>query len=138
MSTLRDIISAFDTLAPEDRLPWLIEFGNNLQPLSPALRGLRDAGEYIVHECQAPVFLKVLLEDDDKVRVEADVPREAPVARGFAGLLQQAFAGLPRAAADDWPADLLEALQIRGLLGMQRQIGLTAIYTSLIQQIHNE
>lgn len=136
MSSLHDIVSAFEALAPEDRLPLLIEFGNNLRPLAPALYVLRDAGKYIVHECQAPVFLKVE-QAGGQVSVEADVPREAPIARGFAALLQQAFTGISHTPADEWPADMLAALQIRPLLGMQRQIGLTAIYTSLVEQIHN-
>ena len=134
MRALQEIVDAFDTLAPEDRLPWLIEFGNSLLPLPEALHPLRNAGEYLVHECQAPVFLK-MSGDEDQMTIHADVPREAPIARGFVALLQQVFDGSPVTDLKAAPEDLLAALQIRSLLGMQRQIGLTAIYTSLKKQM---
>ncbi len=134
MSSLQDIVGAFDALEPEDRLPWLIEFGNSMPPLPAELHASRDAGEYIVHECQAPVYLKVMW-DAEQINIQADVPREAPIARGFVALLQQTFEGATRETVAAGPDDMLEALQIRALLGMQRQIGLTAIYTSLIHQV---
>ncbi|MEM8487286.1 MAG: SufE family protein [Bacteroidota bacterium] len=134
MSSLQDLVDAFEALSPEDRLPWLIEFGNSMPQLPASLHALRDAGEYIVHECQAPVFLKVTW-DADAINIRADVPREAPIARGFVALLQQAFNGSTKEIAATGPADMLAALQIRPLLGMQRQVGLTAIYASLIQQL---
>ena len=135
MSSLHDIVESFDLLAPEDRLPWLIEFGSSLKPLATALYPVRDAGEYIVHECQAPVFLNVSREGA-LIHVHGDVPREAPIARGFVALLQQVFDGASPEVILDAPADMLETLQIRALLGMQRQIGLSAIYASLLAQVH--
>ncbi len=137
MSALHDIVSSFELLGPEDRLPWLIEFGSSLKPLPAAMYPLRDAGEYIVHECQAPVFLNVS-QEDTHIQVFGDVPREAPIARGFVALLQQVFDGATADLVAAAPADLLETLQVRSLLGMQRQIGLTAIYASLLDQIHTD
>lgn len=130
MSALADIIDSFEALEPTERLEWLIEFGNSLPALPEAYHAARNAGKHIVHECQAPVFFKVEL-SEGAISIQADVPREAPVARGFVGLLKNAFDGEPVATLQDAPVNMLEALHIQGLIGMQRTRGLTAIYTTL-------
>ncbi len=130
MAVLTEIISSFEMLEPNERLEWLIEFGNSLPALPEAYHAERNAGKHIVHECQAPVFFKVELLDD-QVQIQADVPREAPVARGFVSLLKQTFDGLSLAEKEAAPDDMLEALHLKGLLGMQRTRGLTAIYNTL-------
>ena len=127
MAQLEDIIASFEALEPADRLEWLIEFGASLPALPQACHAERDAGQHIVHECQAPVFFKVE-KRAGVVSLWADVSREAPIARGFVSLLLSAFDGGPVAQVDQAPDDMLEALHIRALLGMQRQRGLGAIY----------
>ncbi len=127
MPDLADIIDSFADLEASDRLEWLIDFGASLPPLPAACEVERDAGQHIVHECQAPVFFKVK-KNAGVLSLFADVPREAPVARGFVALLIAAFDGRPADLQKSAPEDLLHALQIRSLLGMQRQRGLGAIY----------
>lgn len=130
MSSLEEILFTFQELDPEDRLEWLIQYGNSLSPLNPEYRSERDAGLHIVHECQAPVFLKPVIVDD-VIQIHADVPREAPIARGFVSLLKVGFDGAAKERLAEGPADMLEALGIKTLLGMQRQRGLSAIYGKL-------
>lgn len=132
MAQLEDILESFADLAPADRLEWLIEFGGSLPALPQEYHAERDAGKHIVHECQAPVFFKVE-QQAGIVALLADVPREAPIARGFVSLLIAVFDGRPAATVADAPDDMLEALHIRALLGMQRQRGLGAIYQKLKQ-----
>lgn len=132
MAQLEEIIASFEALEPANRLEWLIEFGASLPALPQECRAERDAGQHIVHECQAPVFFKVE-KQAGVVSLRADVPREAPIARGFVSLLHAAFDGGPVAVVDKAPDDMLEALHIRALLGMQRQRGLGAIYQKLKQ-----
>ncbi len=131
LEDLKEIISSFEMLEPADRLEWLIEFGNSLPSLDEAHHADRDAGKFIVHECQAPVFLKIN-QKDGRLSIHADVPREAPIARGFVSILKTAFDGQDLSALATAPADLLTALQIKTLLGMQRQRGLSAIYQTLL------
>jgi cysteine desulfuration protein SufE len=88
----------------------------------------------MVHECQAPVFLKVHIETDS-LHVYADVPREAPIARGFVSILVLAFHGRSLTSLDPLPDDLLVTLGLRGLLGMQRTHGLSAIYNHLKEAV---
>ena len=130
MSALAEIISSFEELEPTERLEWLIEFGNSLPALPEAYHAERNAGKHIVHECQAPVFFKVELLDN-QIAIQADVPREAPVARGFVSLLKQGFDGMTLVEKEAAPVDMLDALHLKGLLGMQRTRGLSAIYNTL-------
>ncbi len=130
MPELEDIIDSFTDLDASDRLEWLIEFGASLPALSGDCEAERDAGHYIIHECQAPVFFKVV-KDEGVLSLFADVPREAPIARGFVSLLITVFDGRSIEFLNDAPNDLLETMQIRELLGMQRQRGLGAIYRAL-------
>ena len=129
-SALNDIIESFGQLEPADRLEWLIEFGASLPALPEAYHAARNAGRHIVHECQAPVFFKVETKGNS-LSIIADVPREAPIARGFVSVLLNAFDGQPVNSLEQAPDDMLEALHIRTLLGMQRQHGLGAIYGKL-------
>ena len=78
----------------------------------------------------ARLFLKIE-QEGGKVALYADVPREAPIARGFVSILKTVFDGQPITTIESAPADILEALHIRVLLGMQRQRGLSAIYQKL-------
>lgn len=130
MEALEEIIASFEQLEPADRLEWLIEFGNGLPMLPERYHEDRDAGNDIVHECQAPVYLKVGTEEGIIV-IHADVPREAPIARGFVSILKTAFDGKSLTFLEASPSDLLHALKVQKLLGMQRRIGLSAIYQKL-------
>ena len=130
MLELQDIVEAFNESDPSDRLELLIDFGRQLKPLEDAYARLRDEGLYLVHECQAPVFLKVE-QSEDRLRVVADVPAEAPIARGFTGLLVALFDGGSTQLLETAPADMLKALGVSELLGMQRTRGLSAIYSRL-------
>ncbi len=135
MST-EDIISSFEQLEPADRLEWLIEFGNSMPALPLALKEERDAGWYIVHECQAPVFLKAEVIAGN-THIYADAPKEAAIAKGFVSVLITMFDKMPVSVLKEGPEDMLKTLHIYDLVGMQRKRGLTAIYVSLRDQISN-
>ena len=90
MPSLNEVADTFAMLPPAERLEWLIEFGTTLPILADAWHNDRNAGNFIVHECQAPVFLKALA-TDDVVSIHADVPKEAPIARGFVSFLIAVF-----------------------------------------------
>jgi cysteine desulfuration protein SufE len=140
LSPAGKLMSTFDALAEQFqmvdmpmRLELLLEYSEQLPPLPDAYRTLRDAGMNMVHECQAPVFLMVEVKDG-RVRLHADVPREAPTARGFTSILLEAFDGATPEEIAAAPVDALHRLGLDKLLGMQRMRGLSAIY----QRIKNE
>lgn len=127
---LKEISDAFHFLEPGDRIELLIDYGQYLPALSESLHPLRDAGKYMVHECQAPVFMKVDIEQH-RLLIGADVPREAPIARGFVAILVHAFHNQPLSTIHPLPGDMLALLGLDGLLGMQRTSGLSAIYNRI-------
>ena len=133
MASFEEIAELFQSVEPEMRLELLLEYAQKLPPLPAVYHPLRDAGLNLVHECQSPVFLMVEV-DDGAVRLHADVPREAPTARGFTSILVEAFDGAPPEAVQAAPADALGALGLTRLLGMQRTRGLSGIY----QRVRNE
>ena len=86
-------------LDPQLRLEMLLDYANALPPLPERLHAQRDAGLGRVAECQSPVYLFTTVEDDT-VRLFADVPEQAPTARGFVSLLVDALDGAHRPR---WP-----------------------------------
>ena len=112
----------------------IIDYGSRLSPLAPDYAALRDAGAFIVHECQAPVFFMVEVKDD-LLHVEVDAPAEAAIARGFSMLLKEMFDGKPLNSEVVYPDNMLNALHIEHLLGMQRRRGLGAIYKKITEYL---
>lgn len=131
---LTEIIDLFVSIEPAERLEVLIDFGTQLDALPPEYAALRDSGQHIVHECQAPVFFYARIAGDT-LKIEVDVPREAAIARGFVGLLKRAFNDKPVPALSEVPENLLQALRIDTALGLQRRKGLSAIYQALLDRL---
>ncbi len=131
MTSFADLAETFQMVEGMERLELLLDYGDRLPPLPDDLAALRDAGVGRVHECQSPVFLAVRAGESGRLRVYADVPEEAPTARGFAGLLVEAFDGATAADVAAAPGDALGALGLSPLLGMQRTRGLGAVYARL-------
>ena len=129
---LSNIVELFEFSDESMRMELLVGFGDTLPPLDADAAALRDAGEHLVHECQSPVFFFPRIDEADVLHIHTDVPREAAVARGFVGLLQQAFDGEPAGVLDSAPDDLLDACGLTRLLTMRRQRGLRAIYERLL------
>ena len=127
---LLDAARAFEALEEPDRIDALVEYGRFVPDLPPPYRALRDAGIGIVTECASPVF--ILGEaDSGRLRVHADAPREAPIARGFVGLLVYVYHDAPLARLQAAPASILDELHLTSVLSMRRIRGLTGIYRQL-------
>ena len=133
MTTLDALAEEFQMVDDETRLELLLDYAQQLPPLPEVYHPLRDAGLNMVHECQSPVFLMIEVKQGT-VRLQADVPDEAPTARSFTTLMVKAFDGVAPQVVLDAPADILHRLGLTHLLGIQRTRGLRAIY----QRIKNE
>ena len=130
---LSNIVELFEFSDASMRMELLVGFGDTLPPLDTDVAALRDAGEHLVHECQSPVFFYPRIDGEDILHVHTDVPREAAVARGFVGLLHEAFDGESAGVLDSAPRDLLDACGLASLLTVRRQRGLRAIYERLLK-----
>ena len=134
MANFTTIAETFQSVEPPVRLELLLDYAQKLPPLPEAYAPLRDAGMNMVHECQSPVFLMTEVRDGT-VRLHADVPPEAPTARGFTSILLDAFDGAAPSDVRAAPPDALRALGLVGLLGMQRTRGLSAIYARVKNEV---
>ena len=134
MSDLDSIAEQFQLVDATERLELLIDFGRRLPHLPADYGSLRDAGLNMIHECQAPVFLVVAIKEGI-IKIHADVPAEAPIARGFVSLLTCVFDGKRPSEVTAAPGEILALLGLTGLLGMQRTRGLHAIYQRVRSEV---
>ncbi|HEX7070918.1 MAG TPA: SufE family protein [Rhodothermales bacterium] len=128
--SLADVADLFGSLEPTVRLEALVEFGRELPPLPDLMKRLRDRGVGLVRECESPVFVAGEVAGD-LFRIYADTPLEAPVARGFVGLLIALFANQPVEEIQSAPVQILEALHLAPVLSLRRTRGLNGIYARI-------
>ncbi len=133
LPALADAIDLFAATEDSARLELLVDFGERLPVLQQTYHHLRDRGQHMIHECQSPVFMFVEVQRGT-LRIHADVPREAPIARGFVALLREVFDGVDAANVKAAPDDLLSALGVRKILTLQRRRGLSAIYRHMVRE----
>ena len=123
-AALAEVVSDFQDVQGQDKLPLLLEFADEL-PALPA--DLEEAAMEPVPECQSPLFLHVDAADRDNVRLYFSAPAEAPTTRGFAAILA---AGLDKQSADDIlavPDDFYSDLGLAALISPLRLRGMSAM-----------
>ncbi len=133
MTKLDPIIAKFDGLDYQERLELLLDYAEKLPELPERYRAARDAGLGRVPECMTPVFLWIDVVDD-KVKIVADVAREAPTVKGFVAILVKAWNGATPEELVAAPADILKQIGLAEKLGMTRLRGLS----SIVQRIRRE
>jgi cysteine desulfuration protein SufE len=123
--TLAEIRDAFLETPEADRLLLLLEFADELPPVSDEVANHPEMCERVA-ECQSPVYIYVEVVDDI-VTMHATAPAEAPTTRGFASILAQGLTGLTSdevlAIPDDYPQSIgltkaVSPLRIGGMTGM--------------------
>ena len=125
----------FLAVEPRERLLLLLEYADDLPPL-PERFG--DAPELLerVPECQAPVFVKAVVEDG-VVHVHASAPAEAPTTRGFASVLAHGLEGLSREEALAVPDDFPETLGLTGAVSLLRLRGMSGLLSRIKRQLRD-
>ena len=123
--SLAEIRDAFLETPEADRLLLLLEFSDELPPVSEEVAEHPEMYERVA-ECQSPVYIFVEVVDD-VVTMHATAPPEAPTTRGFASILVQGLTGLTAdevlAIPDDYPLSIgltkaVSPLRIGGMTGM--------------------
>lgn len=127
--TLAQIRDDFLELPEPERLQLLLEFSNELPPVSDEIANHPEMCERVA-ECQSPVYIYVEVHDDI-VTMHATAPPEAPTTRGFASILVQGITGLTAddvlAVPDDYPQSIgltraVSPLRIAGMTGMLMRV----------------
>lgn len=127
--TLAGIRDDFLELPEAERLQLLLEFSNELPPVSDEVADHPEMCERVA-ECQSPVYIYVEV-IDDIVTMHATAPPEAPTTRGFASILAQGVRGLSSAEVlaipDDYPQSIgltraVSPLRIAGMTGMLMRV----------------
>ena len=126
MPSLDQVIRRFRAADRQLRLETLLDYARKLPPIPEHLAAQKEQGLARVHECQSPVFLWVDV-DGDTVHLHADVPPEAPTARGFVSLLIATLDGRSASEIRSVPDDLLDQLGLTEAIGMTRTQGLNAV-----------
>ncbi|TVQ54648.1 MAG: SufE family protein [Phycisphaerales bacterium] len=116
------IIETFEFLDDwEERFAYLIDLGKKLAPMDPADKN--DANR--VHGCQATVWLKPQITNDDPPRFEFSAESDAFIVNGLIAILLSAYNGrTPREVADYDAEGLLKRLGLEEHLSPTRRNGL--------------
>jgi len=123
---LAEIREEFLELEEPDRLQLLLEFSQELPDVPAEYADHPEMCERVV-ECQSPVYIVIVVDDDRRVTMHATAPAEAPTTRGFASILAQGLTGLSAdevlAVPDDFPQSIgltraVSPLRIAGMTGM--------------------
>lgn len=123
---LEEIVEAFGQAPASLRLPMLLEYSEKLPELPDHLKEHRDVMEQ-VHECQTPFFFAAEVDDDQRVTLHFDAPREAPTTRSFAGVLSE---GLNRHRVEEivaTPDDFYLRMGLSEVISPLRLRGMSAI-----------
>lgn len=131
---LQEIIEDFQSVAPRERLEYLLEYAMELPDMPQQLQEHRDSLEQ-VHECQTPVFLHTEYASG-RVRFFIDVPEESPTVRGYAAILQQGFRNATPQQVLEAPDDVYRLLGLQEAISPLRLRGLHALMGHMKRQVH--
>ncbi|MGO1173192.1 MAG: SufE family protein [Actinomycetaceae bacterium] len=138
---LPDALAAIErdlaALPPDDRVQLLVELGDDLPDVGPAYRDRPELLE-AVRECQAPVYVRAELEptgDHAVVRLHISAPAQAPVTRGFAGILHAGLDGATAREVLAVPAGLAHRLSLESVVSPLRLRGMDGMLARIQRQV---
>ena len=131
---LEQIVEEFGEAPASFRLPMLLEYSKKVPPLPEYLENHRDTMEQ-VHECQTPFFLAEEVDEDGRVTLYFDAPREAPTTRSFAGVLHEGLDGLKVEEILATPDDFYTKMGLTEVISPLRLRGISAILWRLKRRV---
>lgn len=123
---LQEIVADFEICQGNEKLEYLLELSESLEPLPEWLSEHQDEMDE-VHECMTPVFIFVEKDDSGRFRFHIDVPPESPTVRGFAAILQQGLQGTTAEEVLAVPSEFYLATGLQTVLSGQRLNGMSAM-----------
>lgn len=131
---LDQLIAEIEELEPDERLEWIVEFADELPELPPEKRSIPFPDSCRVQECQTPVHLWVT-SVDNRIHLEADVPRKSPTVRGLVALVVRGLEGATVEEGLSLPDDMVAKLGLESVLGMTRQQGFRGVISRIKQSL---
>jgi cysteine desulfuration protein SufE len=133
---LAEIVDLFATSEPRDRLELLLEYSQGLPPLPDAYAEHPERLEP-VPECQSPLFVATEIDDERRVHLYVDAPREAPTTRGFAGIMHAGLDGLSAEEVLAVPGDVTERMALAEVVSPLRLRGAAALLGRIQRQVRD-
>ena len=131
---LEDVVEDFASLPPEVRIEALLEYSDQMPPLPERYRDAPQQMEQVT-ECQTPFFLATELDEEGRVRIIFDCPKDAPTQRAFAGLLAEGLNGAAPEEVLAVPRDVYTRRGLADTISALRLQGLEAILARLQRQV---
>lgn len=131
---LQAVVDEFSEAPDPFRLPLLLEYSEKIPPLPEHLEGHREQMER-VPECQTPFFLAEEVDDEGRVTIYFDAPREAPTTRGFAGIVSEGLGGLKAEEILAVPDDFYTQLGLQRVISPLRMRSMSAIVWRLKRRV---
>lgn len=122
---LQEIIENFSYCEGQEKLEYLLQLSESLEPLPEWLEDERDSMDE-VNECMTPVFV-FAEKNDGHYQYHFDVPPESPTVRGFAAAMQQGLNGATAEQIQNIPDDFYLDTGLQRVLSGQRLFGFGAI-----------
>lgn len=134
---LNDLLAELDELEPDEKLQWLVEFADELPPLSPGKLAEPFPDDCRIQECQTPVHLWVQV-TNDQVHLEADVPQKSPTVRGLVALMVCGLEGATVPEVLSIPDDMVAHAGLSSALGMTRQQGFRGVISRIKHELSSQ
>ena len=134
---LQDIVDTFASVDVPTRRMMLLEYSDQLPELPERYRLAMEHGAGRVHECQTPVYVYPVVEEDT-VHIEAYAPPESPTVRGVVSILKEALSGASPDEVSQVPEDLFTQMGLVEAIGMMRQRGLAAVLHSVKHAVESQ
>jgi cysteine desulfuration protein SufE len=122
---LSQIVEDFEFLEGREKLEYLLELSESLEPLPDWLLEQRENMNE-VHECMTPVFI-FAENNNGSLHFHLDIPRESPTVRGFGAILQQGLDGASAKQVLAVPNEFYLQMGLQKVLTGQRMNGIGAI-----------
>jgi cysteine desulfuration protein SufE len=129
---LDQIVRLMQSSPKNIRVEAMLDYSGRIPPLPDHIPS---DGLEQVHECQSPFFLAVEIDDDERVHLYFDAPREAPTVRGFAGILLDGLDGEKAEVILDVPDDFFYDMGLEEVVTPLRLRGMGAILARIKRQV---
>jgi len=129
---LGQIVELMKTSPKSIRVEAMLDYSKRIPPLPEHM----DAGSLEkVHECQTPFFVATEVDDDRRVHMYFDAPKESPTVRGFAGILLDGLDGETADVILDVPDDFYYDMGLEEVVTPLRLRGMGAILRRIKSQV---